>query len=146
MLNEYLPNKLLKEDLIKRMWLLQNIELDNSWEGSKIIVPFKGAQASSVAFGSLTGSTDIAEDQLVRGSIDDYVEVWGSLIFNHRDLVDHEGKIPEATFLKMLPDMVDDFNGYMKEVVSMNLLSGPHFATALTDGQAGGTITVDKNR
>ena len=69
MLNEYLPNKLLREELIKRNWLLQNIEKDNSWEGSNIIVPFKAAGASSVSFGALTGATDIAEDQNVRNTI-----------------------------------------------------------------------------
>lgn len=144
MLNEYLPNKLLREELIKRNWLLQNIEKDNSWEGSNIIVPFKAAGASSVSFGALTSSTDIAEDQNVRGSITAYQEVWGSMVFNHRDLVDHEGKIPEATFLKVIPDTVDDFMDYMKEVVSIALTSGPHFSLAEGDGQAGGTIVVDK--
>lgn len=144
MLNEYLPNKLLREELIKRNWLLQNIEKDNSWEGGNVIVPFKGTGASSISFGALTASNDIAEDDYVRGSISGYQEVWGSLVFNHRDLIDHEGKIPEATFLKVLPDTIEDFMNYMKEVVSIALTSGPHFAKALTDGQAGGTITVDK--
>lgn len=144
MLNEYLPNKLLREELIKRNWLLQNVEKDDSWHGSNIIVPFKGAGASSIAFNTMTSATDIAEDSFVRGQISNYQEVWGSMIFNHRDLIDHEGKIPESTFLKILPDTIDDFMDYMKEVVSISLTSGPHFAKALTDGQAGGTITVDK--
>ena len=144
MLNEYLPNKLLREELIKRNWLLQNIEKDNSWEGSNVIVPFKGTGASSISFGSLTSSNDIAEDDYVRGTISGYQEVWGSLVFNHRDLIDHEGKIPEATFLKVLPDTIEDFMNYMKEVVSIALTSGPHFALATGDGQAGGTITVNK--
>lgn len=144
MLNEYLPNKLLKEELIKRSWLLQNIEKDNSWGGGSIIVPFKGAGASSVSFGALTAADDVAEDQYVRGTISAYTEVWGTMIFNHRDLIDHEGKIPEDTFLKVLPETVDSFMDYMKEVSSIAMTSGPHFATALTDGQAGGTITVDK--
>jgi len=135
---------LLREELIKRNWLLQNIEKDNSWEGSNIIVSFKGAGASSVSFGSLTGSTDIAEDKYVRGSITAYKELWGSLVFNHRDLIDHEGKIPEATFLKVVEDSVGDFMDYLKEVTSIALTSGPHFALAEGDGQAGGTIVVNK--
>lgn len=144
MLNEYLPNKLLREELLKRNWFLKNVEKDNSWEGSNIIVPFKAAGASSIGWGGLTAASDISEDQYVRGSITSYQEVWGSLIFNHRDLIDHEGKIPEATFLKVLPDTIDDFMDLMNEVVSIALTSGPHFSAALTDGQAGGTITVDK--
>jgi len=144
MLNEYLPNKLLKEELIKRNWFLQNVEKDDSWAGSNIIVPFKAAGASSITFGGLTAASDISEDVNVRGSITSYQEVWGSLIFNHRDLIDHEGKIPEATFLKVIPDTVDDFMDRMKEVVSIALTSGPHFALATGDGGADGTIVVDK--
>lgn len=144
MLNEYLPNRLLKEELIKRNWVLQNVERDDSWGGGKIIVPFEAASASSIAFNALTSANDISEDQLVRGSIDNYQEVWGSMVFNHRDLVDHEGKIPEDTFLKILPDRIDRFMGLLNEVVSIALTSGPHFSLAAGDGQAGGTIVVDR--
>ncbi len=144
MLNEYLPNRLLKEELIKRNWVLQNVQRDDSWAGGKLIVPFKGSQASSVEFGQLAASNDIAEDSFVRGSIDDYQEVWGSMIFNHRDLVDHEGKIPEATFIKLVSETVDDFTSYMNQVVSVALTTGPNFATLTGDGQAGGTAVVDK--
>jgi hypothetical protein len=87
MLNEYLPNRLLREEMVKRDYVLNRAEKDNNWKGGKLIVPFKGAGASSVKFGGLTASNDIAQDEYVRGSIDDYVEVWGSLVFNHRKLV-----------------------------------------------------------
>jgi hypothetical protein len=145
MLNEYLPNKLLKEELLKRNWLLQNIERDDSWAGGKIIVPFKGARASSVAIGALTGSSDIAEDDYVRGSIDDYVELFGTLKFNHRDLIDHEGKIPEATFIKVISETVDDFTDYMNQVASVALTVGDAFAKATADTDlSNGVIAVDK--
>lgn len=144
LLNEYLPNKLLREELLKRNWFLKTVEKDNSWEGSNIIVPFKAAGASSIGWGGLTAASDISEDQYVRGSITSYQEVWGSLLFNHRDLIDHEGKIPEATFLKVLPDTIDDFMDLMNEVVSIALTSGPHFAAATGNGAIGGTIAVDK--
>lgn len=39
----------------------------------------------------------------------------------------HDGKIPETTFLRILPDRVDAFLGYMKEVVSSGLLTGAPF-------------------
>jgi hypothetical protein len=144
MLNEYLPNRLLKEELLKRNWLLQNVQRDDSWAGGKIIVPFKGARASSVAIGSLTAANDISEDDFVRGSIDDYVEIWGSMKFNHRDLVDHEGKIPEATFIKLVSETVDDFTDYMNQVTSISLTVGDSFAKATGDGQVGGTIVVNR--
>lgn len=143
MLNEYLPNELLKEEMQKRDWLLNTVEKDNSWKGGNLIVPFKAAGASSVAFGSLTSSSDIAEDSYVRGTISTQPEVWGSMIFNHRDLMEHD-KISEQNFLKILPDAVDDFLSYVKMVVSLSFTNGPHFATLTADGDASGNITVDR--
>lgn len=67
MLNEYLPNELLKEEMIKRDYLLTNVEKDDGWLGGTLIVPFKAAGASSVAAGGLSASNDIAEDKYVRG-------------------------------------------------------------------------------
>ena len=144
MLNEYLPNKLLKEELLKRDYILSNIEKDDKWKGGKLIVPFKGAGASSVKMGGLTGATDIAEDKYVRGSIDDYKEMWGSMIFNHRDLLDHSGKIVEDSFLKILPDTIEDFMEYIKMVASIQMGTGPHFAK-VTDATnaATGVMVVD---
>lgn len=144
MLNEYLPNKLLKEELIPRDYILSNCQKDNSWKGGKVIVPFKGTGASSIRMGQLTGNSDIAQSKYVRGSLDNYVEAWGSLIFEHTDLVQHDGKIPETTFLTILEDNMEDFMDYMKMVVSIQLGTGPHFATATADGTAGGLLEVDR--
>jgi len=145
MLNEYLPNRLLKEELIKRDYILSTIDKDDSWKGGKLIVPFKASGASSIRMGGLTASNDIAEDKYVRGSIDDYVEAWGSMIFNHRDLMEHNGKIPESTFLKILPDTVEDYMSYMKMCVSIQLGTGPHFARSVGDEDlVNGVIEVDR--
>jgi hypothetical protein len=143
MLNEFLPNDLFKEELIKRDWILQNVEMDNSWLGGTLVVPFKGAGASSVAFGALTSSTDIAQDQYVRGQVTTQPEAWGTLYFDHRDLMEHS-KVSVQNFLKMLPDQVDEFIDYMKMVVSLSFLNGTYFAKATADGDASGNLTVDR--
>lgn len=144
MLNEYLPNDLLKEELIKRDYILSNCQKDDSWKGGKLIVPFKAAGGSSVRMGKLTASNDISEDLYIRGSIDDYKEAWGSMIFNHRDLVDHSGRINDDSFLKVLPDTIEDFMELMKMTVSIQLGTGPHFARVAADGTAGGALEVDR--
>jgi hypothetical protein len=143
MLNQYLPNKLLKEEFIKRDWILSNVEMDNSWVGGELIVPFKGAQASSVSFGSLTDSSSIGQDKYIRGSISTYKEVWGSLYFDHKDLMEHN-KVSESNLLKMLPDQVEEFMDYMKMVVSLSMLNGASFATATANGDSSGNLTVDR--
>jgi hypothetical protein len=136
---------LLKEELVKRDFFLSKVEKDDNWTGQgDLIVPFKGAGASSVSFGSLTASTDIAEDKYVRGSITTQKEVWGSMIFNHRDLMEHES-VSAKNFLKILPDAVDDFMAYLKGVVSVNLLNGSHFAKSTAAASANtGNVTVDR--
>lgn len=144
MLNEYLPNELLKEELIKRDYVLTHIEKDDTWKGGNLVVPFKAAGASSVAFGGLSASTDIAEDLYVRGGVSGQKEIWGSMIFNQRDLFEHD-VVSEQNFLKILPNTVEDFMDYMKNVVSMNLLNGAYFATITADASANnGQIVVNR--
>jgi hypothetical protein len=144
MLNEYLPNELLKEEFVKRDYVMRSCDKDDSWDGGHLIVPFRGAQASSVKFGGLTDQTNIASSQFVRGQVDGPKEVWGTMIFKHRDLMEH-GKISEQNFLRLLPDEVDDFTDYMKNVVSTNFLKGEHFATLTAVANANdGKIIVDR--
>jgi len=146
MLNEYLPNEMLKEELIMRDYLIQNVQKDNGWHGGKLIVPFKKSGASSVSFNQLTPVADINQSQYVRGSIDDYREVWGSLIFDQRDLQEHSGKILESTFLRILPDELEEFMDYKKEVVSIQFGTGPEFASVVAGNTvlASGVLQVDK--
>lgn len=152
MLNDFLPNKLLKEELVKRDYLLSKVEKDDTWigasgssgNGGNLIVPFKAAGASSVSYGSLTASNDVAEDVYVRGQISTQPEMWGTMKFYHRDLMEHD-KVSEKNFLKILPDAVDDFMDYLKNVVSVNLLNGAHFAkSAAGSVSAAGLVVVDR--
>src|ERR1035437_372872 len=108
MLNQYVPNTLFGEEFIKRDYFLQNFEKDNTWDGGDLVIAFRGAQASSIKFGGLTDSGDIGQSKPVRGTITNQPEVWGSLIFNERDLMEH-GKITEQNLLRILPDEIDNF-------------------------------------
>lgn len=144
MLNEYLPIELMKAEMMKRDYLLQSAEMDDGWKGGNLIVPFEGQNASSVEFGQLAADTDISKYKYVRGQISTQPEAWGTMRFEHRDLMEHDGKIPEKTFLKILPGQIDDFLTNMKMVVSVNMMNGSHFATATVDGTAGGVLEVDR--
>jgi hypothetical protein len=144
MLNEHLTVDLLKMELVKRTWLLDNADIEDSWKGGTIPVPFKGAQASSVSFGQLTDENDIASSKFVRGQITTMKEVWAALKFNSRDLKEHNGKMPESTFLRLLPDEIDDMMAYLKPIVSHSMLEGGAFARANIDGTAGGVVGVDR--
>ena len=145
MLNEYLPNELFEEEMIERSYFFNKVEKDNGWKDGDLIVPFVGAGASSVSFGSLTAANDVAEDQFVRGKITAPApEIWGTMLFNSKDLKEHDGKIPESTFLRLIPDRVESFMRYMKEVVSVALLTGESFAKVTVETDlANGIVQVD---
>lgn len=138
MLNEYLPYSLLRDEFLKRDYLLSKVEKKNDWKGGKLIVPFQGAYASSVSLGSLTAANDISEDVYIRGEVSVQPEIWGSMLFNHRDLMEHGGKIPEQTFLKILPDAIESFMDKMKWMSSQQLLTGANYAKII-DASATGT-------
>lgn len=142
MLNEHLDYDLMKAEYIKRDWLLSFVEKDDTWKGGTIPVPFKGGQASSVAFGSLTDASDIGASTLVRGTISSYKEMWSSLKFNHTDVIQHNGKVKEDSFLKLLPDEMEDFTQKIKELASCQMLNG-HKAIVTGNGDSSGNITVD---
>jgi len=145
MLNQYLPLDLLKEEFIKRDYLMQHCQMDESWKGGELIVPFQSQYASSIEFGSLADSSDISKYKYIRGSISTQPEIWSSLIFQHRDLMEHDGKIPESTFLRILPDQIDAMMMYFKMVISVHLLGGPHFARSVADTDlVNGIIQVDR--
>lgn len=144
MLNEWLNYDLLKEEMIKRDYLLTKVDKDNNWKGGTIPVPFKGAAASSVKFGALTAANDISEDIYVRGEITTQPEVWGSMKFNHRDIMEHNGRVNEQSFLKLLPGAIDDFLNNMQNAISQHVMCGTHMATLTGDGQVGGTCVVDR--
>ena len=141
MLNEYLPEKLLLDELKKRNWALQNIEQDDSWLGGNLVIPFLGAVGSTVTFGSLAASSDIAEELSVRGQVSAYKEVWGSMLFNETDLLQH-GKLSEQNFLKIIPDAIMRHADYLSGMISQNLLTGSAVAKATANGTVGGNITV----
>ena len=94
-------------------------------------------------YASLPGSTDIHEGSYIRGSVTDYQEIWGSMIFNEADLMQH-GAISEQNLLKLLPDKIEGFIQHIKEIASISMLGSDNFAEALTDGAADGTIKVDR--
>ena len=145
MLNEYLAIDLLSSELIKRDYFFTKVDKDQGWKGGTLPVPFKGAQASSVKFGGLTNQADVSEYDYVRGQISAQQEVWGTLKFNQTDLIRHDGSVNEKSFLKMLPDQIEEFMEHMKMAVAINMLSGPHFATVIADGSAAsGILGVDK--
>lgn len=144
MLNEYLSIDLMKEELVKRDYLLQKVDRDDSWKSGTIPVPFEGQHASSVSFGSLAADTNISKYKYVRGQLTSYRELWGSLRFEHRDLMEHDGKIREASFLKILPGQIDDYVTYMKMAIAVNMFDGPSFAKLTVSGNVSGEIEVDR--
>lgn len=141
MLNEHLTLDLMREEWAKRDYFYSKVEKEDGWVGGNLPVPFEGAMASSVEFGALTAENDISEYDYVRGNVSAQQEVWGTMVFNQRDLWEHGGP-KEKTFLKILPQQLNHFMDQLKMKVSINLLSGPHLDVVTVDGTAGGVLGV----
>lgn len=144
LLNENCPNEMLWEEVAKKDYFFNKCKKDLKAYGSKIIVPFMSAGETSVRYGKLTAESDISQCKPVRGELEAMCEVYGSLIFNHSDLVDQEGRIPEQTFMKVFPGAVERMTKYMRENMSVQMLNGDHFATVTDSTNAAtGVFVVD---
>lgn len=144
MLNDHLTYDLLNERLEKKNYLWKTIEKDDDVSGD-IIVPFNSARASSVKAGAGPSEvTDIAKHAYVRGSVAfaDIPKMWGSLIFNYEDILSHDGRVKQKSFLgKFLPEQVEDFTDFFAEKLSHAVLNRAWLDTAADTG-ATGTIAV----
>ena len=145
MLKDYMPYELLKEELTKRDYFLLKVEKDDKWTGGPLQVPFRQGKASSMAFAQLTAEPDVVEQRNLRGEVAGYKELWGTMVFNDHDL--HRHGDMEKSFLKILPDTIEDFVSDMKETVSINLLNGAHIASVTGVAAPNGAIgEVDIDR
>lgn len=144
MLNEYLTYDLLKGEYIKRDFILNKCKKDTSWKGGDLIYPFTGGTPTSIKYGGLVADSDISKHTYVRGKLSGYKEAWGTLAWHSRDLYEHDGRVKEDSFLKNLPGQVEDLMENFKQVVSVNLLNGAHFAKVTADTTANdGILDVD---
>jgi hypothetical protein len=148
MVDRYLPNELLVEEVVKRSWFLEKVDRDDDWKGGTIDVPFRTNRATSISFGSLTDADDVHTHGHVKGAISAYKEAWGTMKFKGTDWIQHTGKgkvmVNEQSFLKGLPEMIEDFAQVFKDSLSINLLSGANFASLTSDSTANdGACVVD---
>jgi len=144
MLKDYMPYRLLSDEIIKRDYFLSTVEKDQKWKGGQLQVPFLGANASSVSLGGLTSSTDIADDDFVRGIVDNYSELWGTMQFHQRDLDSLSGG--EGAFVDLIGDRIEVFAQTMKEALSGQLLNGADFDAVIGAGStlADGIVKVSR--
>jgi hypothetical protein len=143
LLKRYMPYELLVEEMKRKSYFWNKVEKDQSWNGGVLEVPFEGGEASSLSLGSLTSSTDVAEHTEVMGTLSVQPELWGTMLFNEKDLDRHDGDM-EASYLKIVPGKIDQFVTRMQERVSLMLLGDGSIAKATGNGLAGGTIAVDR--
>ena len=141
MLNEYLPYDLLMTEFKDMNWLLQNCNMKEGWLGSTLIIPYQSSYASSVKMGGLTAENNIDEATYIRGQVDGYKEAWATLVFNSRDLMEHD-KVSEKNFLRILPNQIDQTLKFMKEQVSIAVLNTNEISRIVSVDNAGGAATL----
>lgn len=141
MINEYLPYDLLMQEFQEKNWLLKNSNMIEGWLGDTLVIPYQSTLPSSVKMGGLTAEADIAEAEYVRGTLSGYKECWASMVFNSRDIMEHD-TVSEKNFLKLLPNQIDQCLAYQKELVSITVLNTQNISTILSIDTAGGAATL----
>ena len=126
MLKKYLPYDLLTREFIKRDYFMSKVNIKDGWMGGQMDVPFKSAKATDYQFGGLIDAAKLGKARYGIGHVDAYKELWGAMVFEDHDLMRH-GNL-EQSFIKIIPDQIEDFIFGMKEVVSRSLLNGGHIA------------------
>lgn len=147
MLNDHLHYGLLKEELEKKSYLWKTLEHDDDVSGD-IIVPFQAARSSSIKRGAgPTAVADITKHAYTRGSVAlaDIPKVWGSMIFNWEDILNHDGRVKQKSFLgTFLPAQVEDFTEKFAEDLNHAALNQARKDTAVAAGDASGNIEVNR--
>jgi hypothetical protein len=95
-----MPYQLLVEEIKKKNFFWNKIKKDEGWFGGTLDVPFEAAQATSLSFGALTAADDIHEHSEVLGTVSTMPELWGTMLFNEKDLDRHTDM--EKSFLQIL--------------------------------------------
>jgi hypothetical protein len=141
LLKRYTPESLIENEFSKLSYIWANCEKDKSWRGGAYEVPLLEAGFNSIQFGSLAASNDIGEMDVALGT-QSMKELWGSILVRESDLYRHGDM--EQSYLKIMPDRIEEFVKFMQEQVSSGFLQGTRIALATANGTAGGAITVDK--
>lgn len=141
LLKRYTPESLLENEFAKLSYIWANCEKDKSWRGGTYEIPLLEAGFSSVQYGSLASSSDIAEMDVALGT-QTMKELWGSILVREADLYRHGDM--EQSYLKIMPEKIEEFVKFMQEQVSSGFLQGTRIALATANGDASGNITVDK--
>lgn len=141
LLKRYMPEKLIENDFGKKNYIWTKCEKDQSWAGGIYEIPLLEAGFSTMQFGTLAATNDIAEMEVAMGTINGHKELWNSIYVREADLFRHGDM--EASYLKIMPEQVDAFTSRIQEKVSTHFLAGGKIATAEGDGTASGTIVVD---
>jgi len=144
MLKKYMPYELLREEIIKRDYFLQRVDKDQKWKGGEMQVPFKAGSARSLRYGKLVKESNITKRTHQLGIVSGYKEIWGAMKFEDSDLARHGDM--EQSFIKILPEQIEEFLADMKEAVSGAFLNGSHIdahnAAGLNNNLVGGIAEV----
>jgi len=141
MLNEHLAFDLLEEEVKKQSYILDNCTIKKDWVGGTIPVPFKAGKGGTIIMGGLADTSEIAQTSYVRGTLTTQKEAYGSLIVHEKDLM-LNGKVSEQSFIRILPDQLEDLRDVYSQSVSTQLLNGGALTAVTVAGTSGGVISV----
>lgn len=123
LIKRYQPMNLFVEEMRKRSYLWNKVKKKTGWvPGATLAIPFEGGEYSSLSYGALTDTTDIANMTAVTGTLSGPKELWGSMKFAEADL-DATVSLEQA-FAQLVPGKTKQFIDRMTQRASLDMLNG----------------------
>lgn len=143
-LKRYTPYEMFYEELKRRNWFINTVKKKTDWFGGTMEIPLEGGEASSLSWGSLPATGDVAEGTYLLATLtnSDLKELWGTMKFHNKDLKRHSNM--KQSYLQLLPGRIKQFTDRMSERVSLTYFGDGSMAKATGNGAVGGTIAVDR--
>jgi hypothetical protein len=135
------PYTMMVDTFKRKNYFWNKIKKEQGWKGGTIEIPIEGGEASSLRFGKLVRSNDISSGTYDLALCTSQPELWGALKFWEKDLERHDSL--EESYLKLVPNKLNQFIERKSERVSMCLLGDGSIAALTANGEADGEITVD---
>lgn len=143
MLKEYMPNELLLNEVEKLNWFLKKLKRDSNWGYGPYQIPAETQEYSRFEWGQLPAANDIPGAKYAKPEVTSPKELFGSMIFDNKDLERHDGDMKKS-FLQIMPNKVRQFAQRMEEQANIALLGDGSIALATANSTAGGVVTVGK--
>lgn len=142
--NQYLPySNLMMDSVRKKTYFLDFCKKDDKCVNGQIINPILGSDVSNVRVGGYMNTSNLQDEEMLRGEITNFGMVSLRLLFSRKDLRVADKGDYKKSYLRIIPEMVNRGVENMKEKLSLGLITGGALDVSTAAGTNSGVIKVN---